>query len=71
MSHSTLSQRVTMDLPSSDYVKDNVAVVHVFFEKQGFLKQIRGKIYDELVSVGYKRGQVPIADKLTESLVVL
>ena len=40
-----------MDLPSSDYVKDNVAVVHVFFEKQGFLKQIRGKIYDELVSV--------------------
>ena len=61
-----------MDLPSSDYVKDNVAVVHVFFEKQGFLKQIRGKIYDELVSVCYKRlhryrGQVPITDKLTET----
>ncbi len=34
---------------SSVYVKENVAVVHVFFEKQGFLKKTRGKIYDELV----------------------
>ena len=33
-------------------MRDNVAVVHVFFEKQGFLKHIRGKIYDELVRLG-------------------
>ena len=34
---------------SSVYVQENLAVVHVYFERQGFLKQIRGKIYDELV----------------------
>ena len=34
---------------SSIYVEGNLAVVNVFFDKQGFLKQIRGKIYDELV----------------------
>ena len=34
---------------SSAYVEENVAVVHVFFERQGFLKKTRGKLYDELV----------------------
>jgi hypothetical protein len=29
-----------------------VAVVHVFFEEQGFLKKTRGKLYDELVNIG-------------------
>ncbi len=38
---------------SSVYVKENIAVVHVFFEKQGFLKKTRGKIYDELVKNNY------------------
>ena len=34
-------------------MKENIAVVHVFFEKQGFLKKTRGKIYDELVKKGW------------------
>jgi len=36
---------------SSVYVEENVSVVHVFFERQGFLKKMRGKLYDELVMI--------------------